>query len=180
MGDSDNQLEPSKLELSKQSAFVSPKSDAIIVSCSTCPEVVTHIATKQQIEIQIFSSKRNRSSTKSSQNKQIDTTSSDELSSDSSSPRPVNRVSHNNLERRRRDELKRKFDDLRQCIPDIYTNGKTAKVVILKKAKDLIYNLELQERNLLVEKQLAQSINLILSKKLTVLSQCPDVMKFYY
>ncbi|XP_057317602.1 myc proto-oncogene protein-like [Hydractinia symbiolongicarpus] len=107
--------------------------------------------------------------------------SSDELSSDTS-PRPIHRSSHNNLERKRRDELKRKFDELKQSVPAIENIAKAAKVVILKKATEYITELSQREHELIKKTQLLQSVNIVLARKIHSLtnSHSNDVRRFYY
>ncbi|AWP02263.1 putative transcriptional regulator Myc-2-like [Scophthalmus maximus] len=52
------------------------------------------------------------------------------------------RRTHNVMERQRRNELKNCFMRLRDNVPELSHNDKASKVVILKKARDCIYNLE--------------------------------------
>ncbi|KAF3690296.1 Transcriptional regulator Myc-1 [Channa argus] len=58
------------------------------------------------------------------------------------------RRTHNVMERQRRNELKNCFMRLRDNVPDLLHNDKASKVVILKKARDCIYNLEDEEHRL--------------------------------
>ena len=81
------------------------------------------------------------------------------------------RVSHNDLERKRRDELKRKFDCLRAVIPEIESNERAPKVVILKKASAYVALLQGQENALRVEKENVRKINGMLMQKLLVMSK---------
>ncbi|KAM9458035.1 transcriptional regulator Myc-like isoform 1-T1 [Salvelinus alpinus] len=59
------------------------------------------------------------------------------------------RRTHNVLERQRRNELKLSFFALRDEIPDVASNEKAAKVVILKKATECIFSMQTDERKLL-------------------------------
>ncbi|XP_072308647.1 myelocytomatosis oncogene homolog [Eucyclogobius newberryi] len=52
------------------------------------------------------------------------------------------RRTHNVMERQRRNELKNCFMHLRDNVPELTRNEKASKVVILKKARDCIFNLE--------------------------------------
>ncbi|XP_034389472.1 myelocytomatosis oncogene homolog [Cyclopterus lumpus] len=52
------------------------------------------------------------------------------------------RRTHNVMERQRRNELKNCFVHLRDNVPELSHNDKASKVVILKKARDCIYDLE--------------------------------------
>ncbi|XP_062265083.1 myelocytomatosis oncogene homolog isoform X1 [Platichthys flesus] len=58
------------------------------------------------------------------------------------------RRTHNVMERQRRNELKNCFMRLRDNVPELSHNDKASKVVILKKARDCIYNLEDQGHRL--------------------------------
>ena len=81
------------------------------------------------------------------------------------------RVSHNDLERKRRDELKRKFDCLRAAIPEIENNERAPKVVILKKASAYVVRLQDEERGLKLEKDKARRINGLLMQKLLLMAK---------
>lgn len=96
----------------------------------------------------------------------------DEVASSQSRNQTTNvRVSHNDLERKRRDELKRKFDCLRAEIPEIETNERAPKVVILKKASAYVALLQGQENALRVEKDNARRVNLMLMQKLLCMTK---------
>ncbi|XP_067316483.1 myelocytomatosis oncogene homolog [Pseudorasbora parva] len=58
------------------------------------------------------------------------------------------RRSHNVMERQRRNELKNCFLRLRDNVPELSNNDKASKVVILKRAKESIRNLETQNQRL--------------------------------
>ncbi|XP_023265014.1 transcriptional regulator Myc-like, partial [Seriola lalandi dorsalis] len=62
------------------------------------------------------------------------------------------RRTHNVLERQRRSELKMSFLALRDEIPAVANNDKTAKVVILKTAAEFITKIQEDERRLLTMK----------------------------
>ncbi|XP_052456171.1 transcriptional regulator Myc-2 [Carassius gibelio] len=59
------------------------------------------------------------------------------------------RRSHNVMERQRRNELKNCFLRLRDNVPELSKNDKASKVVILKRAKESIRNLETENRRLM-------------------------------
>ncbi|XP_016092097.1 transcriptional regulator Myc-2-like isoform X2 [Sinocyclocheilus grahami] len=58
------------------------------------------------------------------------------------------RRSHNVMERQRRNELKNCFLRLRDNVPELSNNDKASKVVILKRAKESIRNLETENQRL--------------------------------
>ncbi len=58
------------------------------------------------------------------------------------------RRSHNVMERQRRNELKNCFLMLRDNVPELSNNEKASKVVILKRAKESIRNLETENQRL--------------------------------
>uniref|UniRef100_A0A8B9RJT3 Transcriptional regulator n=1 Tax=Astyanax mexicanus TaxID=7994 RepID=A0A8B9RJT3_ASTMX len=58
------------------------------------------------------------------------------------------RRTHNVMERQRRNELKNCFLRLRDNVPEVSNNDKASKVVILKRAKESIWNLETEEQRL--------------------------------
>uniref|UniRef100_H3BYR3 Transcriptional regulator n=1 Tax=Tetraodon nigroviridis TaxID=99883 RepID=H3BYR3_TETNG len=72
------------------------------------------------------------------------------------------RRTHNVLERQRRNELKLSFFALRDQIPEVANNEKAAKVVILKKAAECIYNMQSDEQRLLqLKEQLSRKSELL-------------------
>ncbi|XP_048109721.1 myelocytomatosis oncogene homolog isoform X1 [Alosa alosa] len=58
------------------------------------------------------------------------------------------RRTHNVMERQRRNELKNCFLRLRDHVPELSNNDKASKVVILKRARDSIRNLEVENKKL--------------------------------
>ncbi|XP_013791876.1 transcriptional regulator Myc-B-like [Limulus polyphemus] len=72
-------------------------------------------------------------------------------SSDSDDPIRI-RKEHNNMERKRRDDLRFAFQTLRENVPDIMENSKAPKVMILKKATT--YLQQLTNAGLLLERSL--------------------------
>jgi Myc proto-oncogene protein len=61
----------------------------------------------------------------------------------------LGRATHNVLERKRRNELKLRFQYLRDAIPDICGNDRAPKVSILQKAYNYILHLQAEERSLI-------------------------------
>lgn len=78
----------------------------------------------------------------------------------------LSKASHNVLERQRRNDLKLRFNILRDNIPEIINNDKVAKITILKKALDYIEQLKSQEQKLLVDLELERQRKIILSTRL--------------
>lgn len=67
------------------------------------------------------------------------------------------RRNHNILERQRRNDLRSSFLTLRDQLPELASNNKAAKVLILKKATEYVGSLESQQRRLLQEKDRLQA-----------------------
>lgn len=63
------------------------------------------------------------------------------------------RRTHNVLERQRRNELKLSFFALRDQIPEVASNEKAPKVVILKKATEYVLSIQSVEHRLIAEKE---------------------------
>ncbi|TRY89538.1 hypothetical protein DNTS_016326 [Danionella cerebrum] len=63
------------------------------------------------------------------------------------------RRTHNVMERQRRNELKNCFQRLRDNVPELSNNDKASKVVILKRAKDSIRNLETENHRLSTKRE---------------------------
>lgn len=82
------------------------------------------------------------------------------------------RRTHNVMERQRRNELKNCFQRLRDHVPELSNNDKASKVMILKRAKESIRNLETEgqrlskKRDRLREKQEQLKARLELLKRL--------------
>ena len=93
-----------------------------------------------------------------------------EESSTSDSDCEVTRISHNDLERKRRNELRDRFNCLRESLPSLSNNDKAAKITILRKAYELIPGLQKEEQKLLTEKEQQRRKNAELLKKLSKLS----------
>ncbi|XP_029447882.1 myc proto-oncogene protein isoform X2 [Rhinatrema bivittatum] len=64
------------------------------------------------------------------------------------------RRTHNVLERQRRNELKLSFFALRDEIPEVASNERAPKVVILKKATEYILSIQADEHRLIAEREL--------------------------
>jgi hypothetical protein len=84
-------------------------------------------------------------------------------SSDSDDPESK-RHTHNVLERKRRNELKSSYQELREEIPDLYSNDKTPTGVILNRACEYIAALQEEEAMLLQGLELAKQENARLRK----------------
>ena len=88
---------------------------------------------------------------------------------DDSEDSETTRATHNVLERRRREELKEKFQRLRDCLPEL--QDRAPKVLILKKSCEYVKYLEQEEQRLLADKELEKQRLLILLKKRHMLAQ---------
>ena len=62
------------------------------------------------------------------------------------------RISHNDLERKRRNDLRYRFQCLRKCIPSLEESERAAKITILRRASELIPSLQKEEERLLALK----------------------------
>ncbi|EDO48798.1 predicted protein, partial [Nematostella vectensis] len=90
----------------------------------------------------------------------------------SSDSEPDNfRISHNDLERKRRNELRSRFNSLRKSIPELENNEKTAKIAILRKAYELVPRLQKEELRLKEEKNAEKRKNAALLEKLMKLTR---------
>ena len=58
------------------------------------------------------------------------------------------RANHNVLERRRREDLRTSFFKLRDQVPELQSQERAAKIVILKKATDYVNHLHAEEESL--------------------------------
>lgn len=89
------------------------------------------------------------------------------LSGDESDPEceMIGRATHNVLERKRRNELKLRFQYLRDSIPEICGNDRAPKVSILLKAYNYILQLQEEEKELLKEMRLQKKRKEQLIKK---------------
>ena len=94
---------------------------------------------------------------------------------DDSEDSETTRATHNVLERRRREELKEKFQRLRDCLPELQDNDRAPKVLILKKSCEYVKYLEQEEQRLLADKELEKQRLLILLKKRHLLAHALSV-----
>ena len=62
------------------------------------------------------------------------------------------RISHNDLERKRRNDLRNRFQCLRKTIPSLEDSERAAKITILRRASELIPVLQKEEERLLALK----------------------------
>ena len=81
------------------------------------------------------------------------------------------RATHNVLERKRRNDLKTSFHVLREEVPDIKDNERAPKVTILRKARDFVDKLKLDESKLLAELEKERRRNQELLDRFYVLGQ---------
>lgn len=85
---------------------------------------------------------------------------------ESSTSPELSRATHNVLERQRRNDLKLRYNILRDNILSIKGNDKTPKIQILKKAISYIKELKAEEQKLMVDLELERQKRIILLKKL--------------
>jgi hypothetical protein len=95
----------------------------------------------------------------------------EDISSTSDSDCETTRISHNDLERKRRNELRNRFNCLRVHIPSLKHNEKAAKITILRKADELITVLEKEEKKIIAEKDCERQRNAELLRKLIKLTK---------
>ncbi len=76
------------------------------------------------------------------------------------------RAQHNVLERKRRNDLKSSFMTLKDKIPELQTQERAPKVMILNKATDYVYTLQTREQQLISELEYQQRTNERLLRKL--------------
>lgn len=88
---------------------------------------------------------------------------------DDSEDSEMSRATHNVLERQRREDLKCRFQLLRDSIPELEDNERAPKVLILKKASDYVHQLTLEEQRLLADKELEKQRRIILLERLHLL-----------
>lgn len=81
------------------------------------------------------------------------------------------RVCHNHLERRRRNDLRNRFQALRECVPALEDNERAAKICILREAAEFIPFLQKEEQRLISEKEVEKKRNTMLLKKLVQLTK---------
>lgn len=94
---------------------------------------------------------------------------SDESENDSD----FTRASHNVLERKRRNDLKLKFQRLRDSVPELKDNERAPKVSILRKSWEHIKRIKEQEKKLQAELEHQKKRNANLLKRLLELNQPP-------
>lgn len=64
----------------------------------------------------------------------------------------IARISHNDLERKRRNDLRNRFQCLRKCIPSLEESERAAKITILRRASEFIPTLRKEEERLIALK----------------------------
>lgn len=92
---------------------------------------------------------------------------SDESENDSE----FTRATHNVLERKRRNDLKLKFQKLRDCVPELKDNDRAPKVSILRKSWEFISHIKQEEIKLVAELEKQKKINAMLLRKLLAMNQ---------
>ena len=81
------------------------------------------------------------------------------------------RISHNDLERKRRNDLRNRFQCLRKCIPSLEESERTAKITILRRASEFIPTLRKEEEKLIALKNAEKKRNAELLNTLTRLTK---------
>ena len=76
---------------------------------------------------------------------------------------------HNSMERQRRIDLKRAFDCLKICVPELAESDKASKLMILEKAANFCQTLKKKELTLNAEKERHRRRQFHLKKKLNLL-----------
>jgi len=83
------------------------------------------------------------------------------------------RISHNDLERKRRNDLRTRFQCLRKSIPSLEETERAAKITILRRASELIPSLQKEEERLLALKDDEKKRNAALLNTLMKLTKNP-------
>lgn len=81
------------------------------------------------------------------------------------------RISHNDLERKRRNDLRNRFQCLRKTIPSLEESQRAAKITILRRATELIPLLQKEEEKLLAVKEDEKKRNAVLLNTLMKLTK---------
>lgn len=81
------------------------------------------------------------------------------------------RISHNDLERKRRNDLRNRFQCLRKTIPSLEESERAAKITILRRASELIPSLQKEEERLLALKDDEKKRNAVLLSTLMKLTK---------
>ncbi len=81
------------------------------------------------------------------------------------------RISHNDLERKRRNDLRNRFQCLRKTIPSLEESERAAKITILRRASELIPSLQKEEERLLALKDDEKKRNAVLLNTLMKLTK---------
>ena len=108
-----------------------------------------------------------RQRSKESKNSSSSGGESDESENDSE----FTRATHNVLERKRRNDLKLKFQRLRDSVPELKDNERAPKVSILRKSWEHIVRVKEQEKKLAAELEKQKKLNGLLLKRLLELNQ---------
>ena len=81
----------------------------------------------------------------------------------------MRRATHNVLERKRRIDLKKSFERLRDCVPNLEKQDKAPKVIVLRKAAVHIGDLIREEKDLVEQKRILEKEKKDLVIKLNLL-----------
>ena len=85
------------------------------------------------------------------------------------------------MERQRRVDLKRAFDGLKSCVPELAESDKASKLMILDKAADFCQRLKKKETVLKLERERERKKQYHLQKKLQILkNRSPKSLKLKY
>ena len=85
------------------------------------------------------------------------------------------------MERQRRVDLKKAFDRLKFCVPELADSEKASKLMILDKAADFCQKLKKKEIHLSSEKERERKKHFHLKRKLQILKQkSPKSLKLKY
>ena len=95
---------------------------------------------------------------------------------DDSKDNETSRATHNVSETQRREDLKCRFQYLKDSIPELEDKDCASKVLILKKASEYVHHLSLEEERLLADKELERQRRIILPERLNCLRQGYGVM----
>lgn len=105
------------------------------------------------------------------QTRKISKTNSSGSGDESENDSEYTRATHNVLERKRRNDLKLKFQRLRDAVPEVKDNERAPKISILRKSGEYITHLNREESRLLAELERQKKQNAQLLKKLLILNQ---------
>ena len=168
-----------KIDENKQTEEVKEDTDS---KCGTahapCKEASQSENTDHDYSCKLRNATKRRSSSCDSDKENCTEKKTRVLSGDESDPdcEILGRATHNVLERKRRNELKLRFQYLRDAIPDICGNDRAPKVSILQRAYSYILQLQAEERTLIQQIRIQKNRKEQLLKR--VLEMQNDNMSF--